>query len=346
MMMSRSQGNGKLLRRALGVLICFAITDAVNTVQGQSGTDDRLFPVCQRNSCGYIDTKGSVKIPLRLADAKRFSEGLAPVRVGIKWGYINTSGNLVIEAQFYDALSFSENLAAVEVDHKWGFIDRFGKMVINPQFDEARSFSYGFANIRIGLDWSYVDLNGRAVPISFYGPPEFSNGLSPIIEREKIGYVDQKLTIIIEPKFIDAGHFSEGLATAKIGDQWGYIDRTGNTVIPYRYNKAERFSEGFAAVAIGSLMGYIDTFGRITIAPRFCKAFPFSEGLAAVIIDGQIVANPREHTGLEFVGGRWGYVNKEKRVALKLSPRVDYAGEFVNGIAAIRLSNGKGWVYR
>ncbi len=70
-------------------------------------------------------------------DAKRFSEGLAPVKIGDKWGYIDKTGKYVVNPQFLRAEVFSEGLAWVEMGgeqgYKFGCIDKTGKFVINPR---------------------------------------------------------------------------------------------------------------------------------------------------------------------------------------------------------------------
>lgn len=52
----------------------------------------------------------------------------------------------------------------------------------------------------------------------------------------------------IAPKYEDAGTFNNGLAPVKQNGKWGYIDKTGKTVIPFQYDIAGLFNEGFALV--------------------------------------------------------------------------------------------------
>ena len=67
-----------------------------------------------------------------------------------RWGYIDTTGTLVIPLQFDRAAPPSDGLALVEVSGKWGYIDKSGKTVIKPQFGEARSFADGLAAVWVG----------------------------------------------------------------------------------------------------------------------------------------------------------------------------------------------------
>jgi len=78
----------------------------------------------------------------------RFTEGLAPVRLGTKYAYVDEHGKVVIPAKFEFAWNFSEGVAQVRVGGRWGFVDKEGKIVIRPQFEEAGSFVDGIAPVK------------------------------------------------------------------------------------------------------------------------------------------------------------------------------------------------------
>ena len=100
-----------------------------------------------KGRCGYIDSTGAFCVPPRFEYGGRFSEGLAPVRIGGKWGYINTKGEMVIPARFEGAGIFHGGVARVSVEcpawlgggyRGWvrfgrkgiGFIDRKGQYIV------------------------------------------------------------------------------------------------------------------------------------------------------------------------------------------------------------------------
>src|SRR5437870_4220692 len=115
--------------------------------------------------------------------------------------------------------------------------------------------------------------------------------LFPILENNKIGYIDKSGKIVIAPQF-DRGfvvegnfksvEFSEGLAVANVKGKWGFIDRTGAFVIKPTYLAAWSFSEGIAEVRTpdGS-SSYIDKTGKIIAASvSSMGGNPFCDGLA------------------------------------------------------------------
>lgn len=77
-------------------------------------------------SCGFINEKGSLVIPLIYANVKNFSEGMAAVRLGNwasdKWGFINTLGELVIPCIYNYPRQFSSGMAKVVFNKEWYFI--------------------------------------------------------------------------------------------------------------------------------------------------------------------------------------------------------------------------------
>ena len=245
-----------------------------------------LFPIIEKGKYGYIDRNGKVIIKPQFDMAKRFSEGLARVRVGSKWGFIDQTGKIIIRPQFEisdigdnnPSLDFHEGMAAVSLDegNKWGYIDRTGKMIIAPRYGAVDRFSEGLAFVAdrphailvkdtfnqspepVVHSW-YIDKTGNAVSFPLVGET-FSEGLAVISagkgENRKFGYIDKTGQVRVKPQFGIARPFREELASVRPGNdaKWGYIDKTGKMVIPERSLDHEpgEFSEGLAAMPIKS----------------------------------------------------------------------------------------------
>ena len=85
--------------------------------------------VCREELFGFIDSEGTLVVPLRYAFASNFREGLAVVRIDGKFGYIDTEGTMVIDAAFDHAGCFRDGRARVECEGEIFSIDRTGKKV-------------------------------------------------------------------------------------------------------------------------------------------------------------------------------------------------------------------------
>src|SRR5690606_1983581 len=178
---------------------------------------------------GYVDTNGSLIIPLEYDGAGNFSEGLAAVRnQDNKWGYIDKENKLVIPYQFEMALErekpgeFHQGLAIFRSEEKEydinlnGYIDKTGKVVIEPMFIAPTNFSEGYAGGIVDFTIQYVDTSGKIAINTGYN-----------------GYF---------------GKFSEGLAAVMNESLWGFVDYSGELVITHQYDEALDFKDGLAAV--------------------------------------------------------------------------------------------------
>lgn len=110
---------------------------------------------------GYINRNDEIVIPTIYDDGKRFSEGLAPVKMDDLFGYIDTTGKLIIPYQFEDAYSFSNGWAKVEIDEKYGFIDKTGEVIIPIEYDWVGEFNGETASVELDGDYFYIDKDGN-----------------------------------------------------------------------------------------------------------------------------------------------------------------------------------------
>ena len=244
-------------------------------------------------SWGYIDRTGRMVIEPRLGPQLTFfpfSEGLAVSRVDNSFGFIDRTGKVVIERKFTCAKDFSEGLAVVLVGDKYGYIDRNGRMVIKSKYYDADSFSEGLAKVRTGLIHKprvfFINPSGEALfgfDIRVRNAGSFHEGLATIeywdaehrFINRKVGVIDKKGNVVIEPTFETIFPFSDGLAAARKGteDKLGYIDRKGRFVIEMKFKMAFPFSNGVAMVRVGgetpfgSETAYIDKKGNYIWAP-------------------------------------------------------------------------------
>jgi hypothetical protein len=265
---------------------------------------EELAPVEMAGKWGYIDKRGEIVIPLKFDWALRFYEGRALVMVEDKWGYISPKGEMVIKPQFDEAGSFSEGVARVCIydkdfkwgfidqvgKYKWGFIDRDGNWMLKPIYDSpVDDFYQGRARVGKDIGWNngvvvdtfYVDKEGRNYPEpdpderfeEFEHLSPFFEGLASFRIDDREGFVNQRGSVVIKPRFNITGFFSEGLAPVNIRrgrsykGGWGYINRRGEIVIEPRFDWAWEFSEGRALVAIGERVGYVDRAGRYIWEP-------------------------------------------------------------------------------
>jgi hypothetical protein len=197
--------------------------------------------------------------------------------------------------------------------------------------------------------------------------PVFSEGLAPVEEWGKIGFIDKEGKMVIPFRYQAAKNFSEGVAAVKYKDKWGYIDKAGNEVLPFVYEEARAFNGGLAPVIIGNKWSVINRNGDVLFETDFEGIDSFSEGVARVVYKDDKRAekeNIIDETGrllftkdyiylgqfsegcipaMEKETGLFYFLDKnEEKVINRGFP---FAGSFSDGLAAVSLDHGGKTVY-
>jgi len=193
--------------------------------------------------------------------------------------------------------------------------------------------------------------------------------------RFKVGYINNKGQVVIDPIFDEGTRFYEGLAAVKVKGRWGVINASGNFVIQLALWNWCRFRDSLASLATrNGKYGVIDRAGNFVVEPKYDYVGPFEEGLALIrvgecererygFIDkaGVEIIPPKLHGAKGFSEGLaaakvvnlWGYVDPSG--VFKITPRFDdtrhgqhrsqdtVPGYFVNGLAPA--SSGRGYGY-
>lgn len=198
---------------------------------------------------------------------------------------------------------------------------------IAPQFDAALKFQEGCAPANVNQKWGFIDIRGNfIIAPEFVYAEGFAEELAPVMRNDSWGFIDKTGNFVIQPQFYLARPFSEGLAAVILtGDaeaKWGFIDKTGKLAIAPQFDEAGAFSQGLASVRRGDTRGFIDKTGN------FVNQSP------GEIQPSTPVLKP------SAMGEQWGYVDREGKWIVQ--PQFDEAGEFSEGLAAVRV--GGQWV--
>jgi len=182
---------------------------------------------------GFVNTKGKAIAGSGYSKARRFSDGLAPVKGG-GWGFIDGSGKMVIKGPFEDAWFFTEGLASVKVDGKYGYIDKSGAFIIKPAFGEAGPFSGGLAWFKkddsYGAKHGFINRKGEVVIKPKFDYPAFFEGEKALVYGGVLGF----------PFYIDK-------TGEKVG-KWSKEEKAGGVKAPYGGEIVSGFSEDMAPV--------------------------------------------------------------------------------------------------
>lgn len=200
--------------------------DEIDYVGDFSG---QYAPISVDLKCGLIDMRGEMVVK-PVENCNFYVDGpIAVTEDGEKWGFIGTDGEFVISPRYSFARSFSDGLAPVQMG-LWGFIDRDAQLVIKPKYIDAHPFYEGLAAVKTREGWGFINKSDRMViKPSFAFVGHFSNGLAAAtygnLASGSWGFIDMNGEMVVKPIYDEVKPFHQGLAAVRIGKKWGYISR-------------------------------------------------------------------------------------------------------------------------
>lgn len=243
-----------------------------------------------------------------------------------------------------------------------GYIDAHGRVVIPPSLDEYGNFGGEFHSglLKVGLDDpQYIDRNGKVVIEGLRSGADFSEGLALAMRKgeKHWGYIDISGKFAIAPRFPnypqgEAYSFSDGLARVEIKGRTGYIDHSGEFVIQPRLLEGQDFHEGFARVVTEGPCGYLPegacaefkTVGRdLGREAGYCK-FTFIDKTGRIITERRFDYAREFSEGLAAVKieNLWGFIDTSGAVVI--APAFDAVGSFSSGLALVLANDSFGYI--
>lgn len=185
-----------------------------------------FFKFQSKGKWGLIDGTGKELIPPVLSEIFSYNNGLAIVVEGGKYGMVNATGKNVIAPEF-DYMTDPADLIAASKQKQWILMDSSGNVLKNTQpFDEPILSTKG--------EW-------------------FSDGLGPVLIKGKVGYINVKGQLAIQPTFEFGTMFKEGAAAVWDGSYWRYINKLGQfikTGAGTRFESITLFNNGTSTAGV------------------------------------------------------------------------------------------------
>lgn len=226
----------------------------------------------------------------------------------------------------------SISLAFAKSDDKWGMVDKQGNWFIKPKYLSLYPFSEGLAK---ALDpetkkWGYIDKSGAwVIKPQFYISQENLNKIGSMPKGGDRAFYNYQ-PINLWGGRTNECNFSEGFACVDIdNDNKAYIDTKGK-IICSGFKEGKRFKNGYTVIVVktdgkkwgnGWIRAVIDKSGNYAIKPRKGGIEDFNDGYFSVSTDNG-----------------HGYMKPYDTDIT--SPLYDYAGNFSEGLAFVRLEDG------
>jgi hypothetical protein len=266
--------------------------------------DNGIAVIGVNNLYGLIDRKGNYILKPKYDSIGQFSEGRAAAIDKQGFKIIDESGK-ELTAKAYSYIGSFINGRAIFAGNDasgkylYGYLDRQGSEVIPLKYESASDFNNGTALVKVkDMQYALIDVNGKILQTYNYRfVGNQGEGLLAFQKDEdgKLGYIDLKGNIVIQPKFTGAEAFKDGRAPVNMSEdyknQFGLIDKKGNFVIKPEYNQINLIGEGRVAVGkpidpekpfIGSRYAIADINGNFLTDFIYNNVESFNKGLASV----------------------------------------------------------------
>lgn len=302
----------------------------------------------------------------------------AAAKRGSKWFFIDNAGTVVIN-KLYDSVGerFVNGLAPAMLKDKWGYIDVTGKMVIPNKFSQAMAFHDGKALIQKEKKWLIIDTKGKAISTVFADIEEILNVSEGIVLAQSANSTQFYILPggkILKPNktYTDLQPFSYGLARVKRNGKFGFIDTSGKEIIACEFDAAASFRDTITSVEVASFYYIINKKGeKIEPLPHVYDVSSFNRGISALYTPltftiyrsgGTQTKTELKHTDNKLttyvypfsedvalfwsqgIAGefRFGYLLENGKL---LNPyRYEWARDFSNGLAAVKLNGFYGYI--
>lgn len=157
---------------------------------------------------------------------------------------------------------------------------------------------------------------------------QVADGLFPIEQNGKWGFIDKNFNVIIPAKYDKAFPFLGELTLVFLDKKCGYIDKKGNEVIPLRYDDGEAyFYQDSAEVTLNGKCGLINRNGYEVIPIKYDK-IERDENIVCVHLNGkcgiidkntsQEIIPPIKYDNISYskrltaaqLNGKWALIDK------------------------------------
>ena len=163
---------------------------------------------------------------------------IAIVKIGNSYGLINSTGKLILETKYDQILKAENSIFIVVLNNLYGFYNGNGCFLSTHSYDFLKEKPVEFYTngqilklLKKGQQ-ALVDLNGRtSIDFGTYDEINFaSNGLICVKNKNKYGYIDRKLNLVIPYKYSKANAFKDSCAIVQLKDKFMLINIQGKDI--------------------------------------------------------------------------------------------------------------------
>lgn len=188
---------------------------------------------------GFIDKQGNITRPHYqwISDFNEY--GIAIVQLNNQYGLINANNETILEPKFDQLLYAGKNIFIVVKNNLYGYYSGKGCFMseVNYDFKKEKTAAYYTNGFILRLlkkeQQAFMDGNGRiSIDFGVYDEIAFaSQGLIKVKRKNKYGFVNRKLNLVIPYKYDQAEDFKDSLAIVKRKSKMYLLSLTGEELM-------------------------------------------------------------------------------------------------------------------
>ncbi|MDP3557833.1 MAG: WG repeat-containing protein [Bacteroidota bacterium] len=196
---------------------------------------------------------------------------IAVEKKGNSYGLINSSGKQILEAKYDQILVANNSIYIIVLNNMYGFFSGNGCFLSAISYDFLKEKPADFytngqlLKLLKKNQQSFIDLNGKtSIDFGAYDEINFaSNGLILVKNKNKFGYVDRKLNLVIPYKYSKATDFLDSCAIVQLKDKFILINLQGKEVFSSS-SEIQKISSHYYLVH-GDVKELIDNKGKLLL---------------------------------------------------------------------------------
>jgi len=218
----------------------------------------------------------------KFTGAGEYSQGFCPVSTGDDegpWGYIDTAGSVQIPVYWDAAYPFSEQRACVGTAGLYGIIDTAGHVVAEPFSSAPLVCSDGLIACRMDSGYGYLNASGEpSIPFVYENASAFLSKRAAVCKDGLWGVINPEGDFVVDAAWEGAEVLSDGAIALRDGALWGLADHDGNILFLPRFQQIKAVGGGLYAYREADLWGVADASGKGLTAAVYADVISCDDG--------------------------------------------------------------------
>ena len=147
--------------------------------------------------------------------------------------------------------------------------DKSGKYFTAKDYDRIEPFTEGLAPVMKKDKWGYIDEKLKLqIPYTYQSAREFNDCVAPVFKNNKIGFINKSGKVVVDFLFDEAddfAHFKNGLCVVMLEEQMGLVDLSGKLIVPCEIDIITEFRENVFKFEKKSKIAYFNSLSRTYI---------------------------------------------------------------------------------